>query len=49
MYVPYIKPGDYGLRTDNRWVKMTDNEGKGLQFKVNELFNFNAYPYSMKI
>lgn len=46
MYVPYIKPGDYGLRTDNRWVKMTDNEGKGLQFKVNELFNFNAYPYS---
>ena len=21
MYVPYIKPQDYGLRTDNRWVK----------------------------
>lgn len=46
MYVPYIKPGDYGLRTDNRWVKMVDDEGNGLQFKVNELFNFNAYPYS---
>ena len=46
MYVPYIKPGDYGLRTDIRWVKMTDNEGKGLQFEINELFNFNAYPFS---
>lgn len=46
MYVPYIKPQDYGLRTDNRWVKMTDDQGKGLQFKVNKLFNFNAYPYS---
>ncbi len=46
MYVPYIMPQDYGLRTDNRWVKMVDDQGKGLQFKVNELFNFNAYPYS---
>jgi len=46
MYVPYIKPGDYGLRTDNRWVKMVDDQGKGLQFKVNELFNFNVYPFS---
>lgn len=46
MYVPYIKPGDYGLRTDNRWVRMMDARGKGLQFKVNELFNFNAYPFS---
>ncbi len=46
MYVPYLKPGDYGLRTDNRWVKMVDDQGKGLQFKVNELFNFNAYPFS---
>ncbi len=46
MYVPYIIPGDYGLRTDIRWVKMTDNQGKGLKFEVNELFNFNAYPFS---
>jgi beta-galactosidase len=46
MYVPYLKPGDYGLRTDNRWVKMVDDQGKGLHFKINELFNFNAYPFS---
>jgi len=26
MYEPYLIPQDYGLRTDNRWVRMTDNE-----------------------
>jgi len=46
MYEPYLIPQDYGLRTDNRWVRMTDMQGTGLQFSVNELFNFNAYPYS---
>jgi beta-galactosidase len=25
---------------------MTDDNGDGLQFEVNEWFNFNAYPYS---
>lgn len=46
MYEPYLIPQDYGLRTDNRWVKMRDNDGFGLLFKVDELFNFNAHPYS---
>jgi beta-galactosidase len=46
MYEPYLLPQDYGLRTDNRWVCMTDSSGEGLQFSVNEHFNFNAYPFS---
>ncbi|MCC8133787.1 MAG: DUF4981 domain-containing protein [Tannerellaceae bacterium] len=46
MYEPYLIPQDHGLRTDNRWVKMEDQEGHGLMFTVNELFNFNAYPYT---
>lgn len=46
MYEPYLIPQDHGLRTDNRWLSMTDAEGKGLKFQMNELFNFNAYPYS---
>ncbi len=46
MYEPYLIPQDYGLRTDNRWVSMTDNSGEGLQFSVNEHFNFNAHPFS---
>jgi len=46
MYVPYLIPQDYGLRTENRWVKMIDGNGSGLEFKGNSLFNFNAHPYS---
>ena len=46
MYVPYLIPQDYGLRTENRWVKMTDASGTGLEFKGNSLFNFSAQPYS---
>jgi beta-galactosidase len=46
MYEPYLIPQDYGLRTENRWVRITDGNGKGLEFKGNKLFNFNVYPYS---
>jgi beta-galactosidase len=46
MYEPYLIPQDHGLRTDNRWVNMTDSQGAGMKFSVDELFNFNAYPYS---
>jgi beta-galactosidase len=46
MYEPYLIPQDYGLRTDNHWVKMTDDSGVGLEFSGNSLFNFNAHPYS---
>ena len=46
MYEPYLIPQDYGLRTDIRWVCLTNDNGIGLQFEMNELFNFNAYPYS---
>ncbi|OFY60553.1 MAG: hypothetical protein A2V50_04745 [Bacteroidetes bacterium RBG_19FT_COMBO_42_10] len=46
MYEPYLIPQDYGLRTDNRWVRITDNEGTGLEFRGNRHFNFNIHPYS---
>jgi beta-galactosidase len=46
MYEPYIIPQDYGLRTDNRWIRIVDNQGIGLEFKGNKLFNFSAHPYS---
>jgi beta-galactosidase len=46
MYEPYLIPQDYGLRCDNRWVRMTDAKGIGLEFRGNKLFNFNAHPYS---
>lgn len=46
MYEPYLKPQDYGLRTDTRWLKLCDNKGKGLKISMNEHFNFNVYPFS---
>ena len=46
MYEPYLVPQDYGLRTDNRYVEMTNSNGLGLRFSSNDLFNFNAYPFS---
>lgn len=46
MYVPYLKPQDYGLRTDNRWIRMTDSNGKGLEFSMDENFNFNASSFT---
>ena len=48
MYVPYLIPQDYGLRTENRWVKMVDDNGIGLEFKGNNLFNFSAHPFSVE-
>jgi len=46
MYEPYLFPQDYGLRTDNRWVRFTDGSGKGLQFSIDSPFAFNAYPFT---
>jgi beta-galactosidase len=46
MFEPYLIPQDNALRTDNRWVRMTDGNGKGLEFSGEKLFNFSAYPYS---
>jgi beta-galactosidase len=46
MYEPYILPEDYGLRTENRWVRITDQDGAGLMFSGSQWFNFNAYPFT---
>ena len=43
MYEPYLIPQDYGLRTDNRWVRLTDASGVGLEFSMDRPFAFNAY------
>jgi beta-galactosidase len=46
MYEPYLIPQDYGLRTDNRRITITDTNGFGLEIKGDRLFNFSAQPYS---
>lgn len=42
----YLVPQDYGLRTDNRWVRMETADGYGLEFSGDKLFNFSAQPFS---
>jgi len=46
MYEPYLIPQDYGLRTDTRMVRITDDGGAGLEFRGDKLFNFNVHPFS---
>jgi beta-galactosidase len=42
----YLIPQDYGSRTDNRWIKLEDNDGVGVQISGSDLFNFSAQQYS---
>lgn len=46
MYEPYLKPQDFGLRTDNRWIQMTDGSGDGIEVSMDCFFNFNAYHFT---
>lgn len=46
MYEPYLIPQDYGLRCDNKWVRLTGSDGKGLEFRSEKVFNFSAHPYN---
>ena len=46
MYEAYLIPQDNGLRTDNRFVTLTDASGKGFTVKMDVPFAFNASMYS---
>ena len=46
MFVPYIIPQEYGNRTDIRWLKVENDEGKGLLVKSNNLLNFSLHKYA---
>jgi len=46
MYEPYIIPQDYGNRTDVRWLKVQNGEGKGLQFEGDVPLNFSLHKYT---
>lgn len=46
MYEPYLIPQDYGLRMDCRRVCFTDESGRGLLFRMDVPFGFNAYPFT---
>ncbi|UCF37742.1 MAG: DUF4981 domain-containing protein [Acidobacteriota bacterium] len=44
-YEPYLVPGDYGNRTDVRWVSVVSKKGKGLLVTGPEWFNFSVHRF----
>ncbi|MDD4225212.1 MAG: glycoside hydrolase family 2 TIM barrel-domain containing protein [Mariniphaga sp.] len=46
MYEPYIIPQDYGNRSDVRWLKIQNEECKGLLFQSDKLLNFSLHKHS---
>ena len=45
MYEPYILPQDYGNRTDVRWVRILNAQGKGLLISGDQPLNFSLHKY----
>ena len=45
-YVPYIMPQEHGHKTDVRWLRLTDASGRGLEFRADAPFEFNALHYT---
>jgi beta-galactosidase len=45
-YYPYIRPQENGYKTDNRWLVVMDDEGRGLFFKASERFGFSSLHYT---
>lgn len=43
LYFAYARPQENGYRTDNRWVSLTDNSGKGIQIIGLPKFSFSAH------
>ena len=46
-WFPYVKPGETGNRTDIRWSRFTDNDGRGIAFRSTDgqLLEMSAYPF----
>jgi hypothetical protein len=47
-YVPYIKPTEFGNKTDVRWVAMTDKDGRGLLAVGMPLLEVSAHHFTVE-
>jgi beta-galactosidase/beta-glucuronidase len=43
---PYLRPQEYGNRTDTRWLHLSDAAGKVLRAEGDPQFNFSVHPYA---
>ena len=46
MFHYYVKPQATGNRTDVRWMELSDEEGEGLSFRSDKLFQFSIIPFT---
>ncbi|HSH19981.1 MAG TPA: beta-galactosidase domain 4-containing protein, partial [Draconibacterium sp.] len=46
MFVPYIFPQEYGNRSDVRWLKIQNTDGKGLLIRGGKLLNFSLHKFT---
>jgi len=46
MFVPYIIPQECGNRSDVRWLKVQNEDGKGLKIEGDEWFNFSLHKFT---
>ena len=46
MFHYYVTPQSTGNRTDTRWMKLTDDTGRGCFFESNRPFQFSVIPFS---
>jgi beta-galactosidase len=44
--IPYVRPQEYGYKTDVRWLSLTSDNKKGLFITGDSLFCFSAIPYT---
>ncbi len=47
LWFPYVEPGETANRTDIRWSRFTDADGRGLSFRTadDSLLEMGAYPF----
>ncbi|MFA9396761.1 MAG: glycoside hydrolase family 2 TIM barrel-domain containing protein [Clostridiaceae bacterium] len=44
-FTPYLRPQESGNKTQIRWLKLQDENGKGIRIEAPENFEFSALPY----
>ena len=47
-FYPYIRPQETGNHTDIRWLRITDQRGKGFEFQAEEPFSASVLHYSIE-
>ena len=48
MYTPYVRPQEYGNRSDTRWAALTDERGTGLLVAGRPRFDFAARRFRVR-